>query len=133
MGTETIWTGGWPRSIFAEMFDTFEMPFRTLGASPASDVDYVETDGELVIYVRAPGYSRDDLTIEQDGGTLRVTGQLPEKPSTSLVHSKINYEFTLGTTYKVEEASHENGILVIRTSRVKQSEAVKIPVLQRAR
>src|SRR5689334_3735340 len=100
-----------------------------------SDCEYVEgKDGELMIYLRAPGYARDDLTVEVQDGLLRVHGNLPEdRRATRLVQEKVDYEFRLTGGYQVEDASHENGVLAIRLSRQKKSESTKIPILSRDR
>ena len=101
----------------------------------SSDCEYVEgKDGELTIYLRAPGYARDDLTVEVQDGVLRVHGKIPEdRRATRLVQQQFDYDFSLNGGYQVEDASHENGVLAIRLSRVKKPESTKIPILSRDR
>jgi HSP20 family molecular chaperone IbpA len=123
---------GFPSSMFRDMFEKFD--FLYTASTTAPECDYVENGDELMIYVRAPGYTRDDLAVEVQDGILSVKAELPEdRRPTTLVPAKIDYEFTLGTNYKIEEASHENGILAIRTTRLKKTGSTKIPVVSRAK
>jgi HSP20 family molecular chaperone IbpA len=133
----SAWDVGYRDSLreldkFFGTFDTVTRGKMNVGLS----YQVVDKDDTATIYIAAVGYTRDDLNITFQDGVLSVKAELPdEHRPTDLIASKLDYEFDLGSSYKIEEASHENGILAIRMAKLSKdtSEAAKIPVLSRAR
>lgn len=120
---------------FWKRMDGWEVSTGVKRSLTSGNCEYVENGDELTIYALAPGYGRDDLTVEVQDGVLRVSGKLADdQRKSSFVPDSVDYEFSVGAAYQIEEASHENGLLAIRLTRLqKTSEATKIPLLARVR
>jgi molecular chaperone IbpA len=81
---------------------------------------------ESLLYISAPGYTQDDISIEMQGGQLTIKGQ--KEHTTEIVPYKLDYKFNVSTDYRVEDATLEHGLLAVRLIRQHRAEAVKIPI-----
>lgn len=96
--------------------------------------DVYEKDGNVVVEMEAPGYTKDDINISIDKGELSVTFEKKEEEEENKKYlhrerksySKVTRSFYLGDVSEEEiDASFKNGILVITSPKSKQIETKK--------
>lgn len=96
--------------------------------------DVYEKDGNVVVEMEAPGYTKDDINISIDKGELSVTFEKKEEEEENKKYlhrerksySKVTRNFYLGDVSEEEiDASFKNGILVITSPKSKQIETKK--------
>ena len=91
--------------------------------------DIYEKDGRLVVEMEAPGYTKDDIDISIDKGTLSISFEKEEEneENKKYLHrerksySKVSRSFYLGDI----DASFKNGILVVSAPKKKEIETKK--------
>ncbi len=96
--------------------------------------DIYEKDGNIVVEMEAPGYTKEDISISIDKGELSVTFEKKEEDEENKKYlhrerksySKLTRTFYLGD---VDEdnltASFKNGVLTVKTSKNKEIETKK--------
>jgi len=117
-----------PFRDFDRLFDGLVARWDEQLFTPAADVS--ETEQEYVLDIELPGVRREDVTVEVDGGEVRVTGELKEKEREGLFHRKTRrvgkfaYRVTLPRDVDSTNvaASLEEGVLTVR---VPKSETAK--------
>lgn len=96
--------------------------------------DIYEKDGRLVVEMEAPGYTKDDINISIDKGTLSITFEKEEEDEENKKYlhrerksySKVSRSFYLGDIDEEDiDASFKNGILVVSTPKKKEIETKK--------
>lgn len=96
--------------------------------------DVYEKDGNVVVEMEAPGYTKDDINISIDKGELSVTFEKKEEEEENKKYlhrerksySKVTRSFYLGDVSEEEiDASFKNGVLVITSPKSKQIETKK--------
>lgn len=80
-------------------------------------------DGKYFYRLIVPGYGKDDLTIEQEGSVVTITGATKDPYLTGDVNK---FSYKISTDYEVEEAEVKNGVLYIFLK--KNSVSGKIPI-----
>lgn len=97
--------------------------------------DIYEKDGRLVVEMEAPGYTKDDINISIDKGTLSITFEKEEEneENKKYLHrerksySKVSRSFYLGDIDEEDiDASFKNGVLVVSAPKKKEIETKKI-------
>ena len=96
--------------------------------------DIYEKDGNIIVEMEAPGYTKEDISISIDKGELSVTFEKKEEDEENKKYlhrerksySKLTRTFYLGD---VDEdnltASFKNGVLTVKTSKNKEIETKK--------
>lgn len=96
--------------------------------------DIYEKDGRLVVEMEAPGYTKDDINISIDKGTLSITFEKEEEDEENKKYlhrerksySKISRSFYLGDIDEEDiDASFKNGVLVVSAPKKKEIETKK--------
>lgn len=96
--------------------------------------DIYEKDGRLVVEMEAPGYTKDDINISIDKGTLSITFEKEEKDEENKKYlhrerksySKVSRSFYLGDIDEEDiDASFKNGVLVVSAPKKKEIETKK--------
>ena len=96
--------------------------------------DIYEKDGRLVVEMEAPGYTKDDIDISIDKGTLSISFEKEEEneENKKYLHrerksySKVSRSFYLGDIDEEDiDASFKNGILVVSAPKKKEIETKK--------
>ena len=96
--------------------------------------DIYEKDGRLVVEMEAPGYTKDDINISIDKGTLSITFEKEEEDEENKKYlhrerksySKVSRSFYLGDIDEEDiDASFKNGILVVSAPKKKEIETKK--------
>lgn len=96
--------------------------------------DIYEKDGRLVVEMEAPGYTKDDINISIDKGTLSISFEKEEneEENKKYLHrerksySKVSRSFYLGDIDEEDiDASFKNGVLVISAPKKKEIETKK--------
>lgn len=96
--------------------------------------DVFEKDGNVVVEMEAPGYTKDDISISIDKGELSVTFEKKEEDEENKKYlhrerrsySKVTRTFYLGDVSEDEiDASFRNGILVISSPKAREIETKK--------
>ena len=96
--------------------------------------DIYEKDGKLVVEMEAPGYTKEDIDISVDKGTLSITFEKneEEEENKKYLHrerksySRVSRSFYLGDVNEEEiDASFKNGILVVTAPKKKEIETKK--------
>ena len=96
--------------------------------------DIYEKDGRLVVEMEAPGYTKDDINISIDKGTLSITFEKEEgdEENKKYLHrerksySKVSRSFYLGDIDEEDiDASFKNGVLVVSAPKKKEIETKK--------
>ena len=96
--------------------------------------DIYEKDGRLVVEMEAPGYTKDDINISIDKGTLSITFEKEEEDEENKKYlhrerksySKVSRSFYLGDIDEEDiDASFKNGILVVSAPKKKEMETKK--------
>ena len=96
--------------------------------------DIYEKDGRLVVEMEAPGYTKDDINISIDKGTLSISFEKEEneEENKKYLHrerksySKVSRSFYLGDIDEENiDASFKNGILVVSAPKKKEIETKK--------
>lgn len=106
-------------------FDDFGFNFSSRG-----QYHLTEHDDHSILYVSAPGYKKNDITVEMQEGRLTIKGQPSTDKSVGvLVPKQIDLRFSVSPNHIVDNAELHDGILAIKLMRLKKTEAVKIPVL----
>ena len=122
-----------PSQIFDTFLDEF---FNTSGLSTIMatqlDVDMYETESEVVLKAKAPGYKEEDVTITTEDNVLTIEGRIEqesdEKDDSKKYHLKeIRSEsfirsIPLPTRVDAEkaEASFENGVITITLPKMEE-------------
>ena len=96
--------------------------------------DIYEKDGRLVVEMEAPGYTKDDINISIDKGTLSITFEKEEEDEENkkylhrerMSYSKVSRSFYLGDIDEEDiDASFKNGVLVVSAPKKKEIETKK--------
>ncbi len=96
--------------------------------------DIYEKDGKLVVEMEAPGYTKDDINISIDKGTLSITFEKEEEDEENKKYlhrerksySKVSRSFYLGDIDEEDiDASFKNGVLVVSAPKKKEIETKK--------
>ena len=96
--------------------------------------DIYEKDGRLVVEMEAPGYTKDDINISIDKGTLSISFEKEEneEENKKYLHrerksySKVSRSFYLGDIDEKDiDASFKNGVLVVSAPKKKEIETKK--------
>ena len=96
--------------------------------------DIYEKDGKLVVEMEAPGYTKEDIDISVDKGTLSITFEKKEEEEENKKYlhrerksySRVSRSFYLGDVNEEEiDASFKNGILVVTAPKKKEIETKK--------
>ena len=96
--------------------------------------DVYEKDGKLVVEMEAPGYTKEDIDISVDKGTLSITFEKKEEEEENKKYlhrerrsySRVSRSFYLGDVNEEEiDASFKNGILVVTAPKKKEIETKK--------
>lgn len=96
--------------------------------------DIYEKDGRLVVEMEAPGYTKDDINISIDKGTLSITFEKKEEDEENKKYlhrerksySKVSRSFYLGDIDEEDiDASFKNGVLVVSAPKKKEIETKK--------
>lgn len=96
--------------------------------------DIYEKDGRLVVEMEAPGYTKDDINISIDKGTLSITFEKGEEDEENKKYlhrerksySKVSRSFYLGDIDEEDiDASFKNGVLVVSAPKKKEIETKK--------
>ena len=96
--------------------------------------DIYEKDGRLVVEMEAPGYTKEDINISIDKGTLSISFEKEEEDEENKKYlhrerksySKVSRSFYLGDIDEEDiNASFKNGILVVSAPKKKEIETKK--------
>lgn len=96
--------------------------------------DVYEKEGKLYVEMEAPGFTKEDIDISLDKGTLSVSfvKESTEEENKKFLHrerksySKITRSFYLGEVDEDSvEASFKNGVLLISTTKQKEIDTKK--------
>ena len=96
--------------------------------------DIYEKDGRLVVEMEAPGYTKDDINISIDKGTLSITFEKEEEDEENKKYlhrerksySKVSRSFYLGDIDDEDiDESFKNGFLVVSAPKKKEIETKK--------
>ena len=96
--------------------------------------DVYEKDGNVIVEMEAPGYTKEDISVSIDKGELSVTFEKKEEEEENKKYlhrerrsySKITRTFFLGDVSEDDiSASFKNGVLVISSPKVGQIETRK--------
>ena len=96
--------------------------------------DIYEKDGRLVVEMEAPGYTKDDINISIDKGTLSITFEKEEEDEENKKYlhrerksySKVSRSFYLGDIDEEDiDASFKNGVLLVSAPKKKEIETKK--------
>ena len=96
--------------------------------------DIYEKDGRLVVEMEVPGYTKDDINISIDKGTLSITFEKEEEDEENKKYlhrerksySKVSRSFYLGDIDEEDiDASFKNGVLVVSAPKKKEIETKK--------
>ena len=96
--------------------------------------DIYEKDGNIVLEMEAPGYTKDDIDISIDKGTLSISFEKEEgdEENKKYLHrerksySKVSRSFYLGDIDEEDiDASFKNGVLVVSAPKKKEIETKK--------
>jgi len=132
----------------SQIFDIDEV-FNTKGLSTISsggvEIDMYEDELNIVVNVKAPGYSEEEVEITVDGNTLNVKGnsrhedRLNEENKRYYI-KEIKYDsftrsITLHSKVDPEESSAEfkNGIIIITMKKFKDEKPKLIPIKTRSK
>lgn len=100
-------------------------------------VDIFEDDDGVTLQADLPGVTREGLSIEVEGETLRLQGEVKTEERsdwhslhTEVVSTHYQREFTLGSELNSEaiEASMKNGVLNLRIPRRQHSKPRRVEV-----
>ena len=96
--------------------------------------DIYEKDGRLVVEMEAPGYTKDDINISIDKGTLSISFEKEEEDEENKKYlhrerksySKVSRSFYLGDIDEEDvDASFKNGVLIVSAPKKKEIETKK--------
>ena len=96
--------------------------------------DIYEKDGNIVLEMEAPGYTKDDIDISIDKGTLSISFEKEEEDEENKKYlhrerksySKVTRSFFLGDVNEDEiDANFKNGILSLTCPKKEQVETKK--------
>ena len=115
---------GFDTSWLSDFFNSNENSLKDRVCSFNAGTDIEETKDGCIIRLAAPGMTKEDLKINIDGRSVRITGN---KKISETMTSKINREFA--TKIKVDlaksNASIKNGILEIQLKEEKSEQRIK--------
>jgi molecular chaperone IbpA len=88
---------------------------------PPYDVLKLDED-TFQVSLAVAGFSKDDIQVTVEDGTLKVTGEIVETTEAEVLHRgiaarKFTRSFALGEYMEVSSASLENGMLIIKIVR----------------
>jgi len=122
-----------PSQIFDTFLDEF---FNTSGLSTMMstqlDVDMYETESEVVIKAKAPGYTEDKVTITTEDNVLTIEGKINQESEQKDENKKYHLKeirsesfirsIPLPTRVDAEraEASFENGVITITLPKMEE-------------
>ena len=96
--------------------------------------DVFEKEGKIFVEMEAPGYTKDDINISIDKGTLSISFEKEEEDEENKKYlhrerksySKVSRSFYLGDIDEEDiDASFKNGILVVSAPKKKEIETKK--------
>lgn len=115
-------------------FDSIVHDFKTGSSSRGTYYFAQDPDGEMTLYVNAPGYKTDDIAVEIQSGYLTIHGEpsIENKAIVGkIVPERIALRFSVDHMYLVAGAVLNDGILTVLFSKTKQAETTKIPVISK--
>lgn len=82
-----------------------------------------EDEDNFTVEIAVAGFSKSDLDVSVDNGTIIVKGEIEEKSDGNFVHKgiasrKFTRTFALGEFMEVQSATVENGMLIIKVERI---------------
>jgi molecular chaperone IbpA len=88
---------------------------------PPYDVLKLDED-TFQVSLAVAGFSKDDIEVTVEDGTLKITGEIVEVTDAEVLHKgiasrKFTRSFALGEYMEVSSASLENGMLIIKVIR----------------
>lgn len=128
-----------PRMVTHNFWDIFNDPFfigfddqlnrlmnvhNTATSSSYPPYNVIKKDEDnFVVELALAGYSKSDIDVKVENGTLFVSGEIEDKTSNNYIHKgvatrKFTRTFALGEYMEVQSASFENGMLSIEVERI---------------
>jgi len=82
-----------------------------------------EDEDNFIVELALAGYSKSDIDVKVEDGTLFVSGEIEDKTSDNYIHKgianrKFTRTFALGEYMEVQSASFENGMLSVKVERI---------------
>lgn len=119
---------------FRELDGFFTQVSRNAVWSPLADV--TETDTAYVFELDLPGVRREDVTVDLNGTTLSITGELKEREDKGLFHrrtrrtGKFAYRVTLPRTVNADnvEAKLADGVLTVSVAKTEAAKPRRIEI-----
>ena len=119
---------------FRELDGFFAQANRNSVWSPPSDV--TETETGFVFELDVPGVQKEDVTVDLNGTTLLITGELKESETKGVTHrrtrrtGKFAYRVTLPRTVDAEniEAKLADGVLTVSVPKTEAAKPRRIEV-----
>lgn len=111
-----------PNEFMKRALNEFARPLRNTGAN----YDLIRNEDSYEFHVNVPGFDRDDVTVEFDGNSLKVSASVEENSSEDKIVSQrrrsFSYSWPIADDMEAEEAKAmlENGVLEIHVPRKEQ-------------
>lgn len=111
-----------PNEFMKRALNEFARPLRNTGAN----YDLIRNEDSYEFHVNVPGFDRDDVTVEFDGNSLKVSASVEENSSEDKIVSQrrrsFSYSWPVADDMEAEEAKAtlENGVLEIHVPRKEQ-------------
>lgn len=99
---------------------------RPLVRNTEANYDLIRSEDSYEFHVNVPGFDRDDVTVEFDGNSLKVSASVEESSSDDKIVSQrrrsFSYSWPVADDMEAEEAKAtlENGVLEIHVPRKEQ-------------
>ena len=129
-----------PSQIFESLMDEFynNSGLRTYMGSPV-EVDMYETDNQVIVKAKAPGYKEDDVKITVEDNTLTIEGKLKEEKEegeNKKYHIKEMKEESFIRSVMIptrvdsekSEAEFENGVITIKMPKLAEVKSKTITI-----
>jgi HSP20 family protein len=125
------------RDLMERMFEESFTPARGNGAEEARlPIDAYATDGEIIVQAGLPGVKPENVEINVEGDTLRISAELPARLDnadyTFTERPRGRYSRTLLLNVPVEadkaEANFDNGLLTLRLPKAETVKPKQIKV-----
>lgn len=136
---------GWidPLDMARGEMDRVLQPLYAAGRAATSEagvaqypVDVFEHENHISVEAEMPGFTRDQIDVTIDDGTLEITAERPDKEKSGEAHvnerrfNKVTRRFTLPMEIDSEkvEAKLDNGVLHLKLPKVKGKKSKKIKI-----
>lgn len=125
------------RNISIDPFERLAKQFGTMPFQSGGGVDVSEHDGEVVITLDVPGFSKEEITVNYDNGQLHIKAEKTseDEEDAILAEHRSSYEqvipFPDATHWDWEDASatYQNGVLTVEVPKSNDAETGEtIPV-----